>query len=104
MADVIDDLASYLGILPAPHVQPIFHEFVEPPRLLRSYWGNRRGSNPKHLLLRRQGRSPTPLVLALLGTLFPGLLLGLPTILFRGHCWMWENTEARWQALLLTFC
>ena len=28
VADVIDNLASYLGVLPAPHVEAFFHEFV----------------------------------------------------------------------------
>ena len=85
MADVIDDLASYLGVLPAPHVQASSHEFVELPPLLGSYRGSRRGSNPNDLWLLRHGCSPTPLLLALLGALFVALLLGLPTILFLGH-------------------
>lgn len=39
MADVIDDLASYLGVLPAPHAQTFIHEFVQLPPLLGGYRG-----------------------------------------------------------------
>lgn len=85
VADVIDNLASYLRVLPAPHVQALFHEFVELPPLLGSYRRYGRVSNPNDLWLPRRGCSPTPLLSALLGALFFALLLGLPTIFFRGH-------------------
>jgi hypothetical protein len=86
VADVINDLASYLGDLPALYIQAFFHESVELLPLLGSYWANRRGSNPNDLWLFRLDRSPTPLLSALFGALFFALLPGLPTILFLGHC------------------
>jgi hypothetical protein len=54
--------------------------------LLGSEWGYRCGSNPNYLWLLRHGCSRTPLLSALLGALLFALLLGLPTILFLGHC------------------
>src|SRR4029077_10014483 len=61
MADVIDDFTSYLGVLPAPHVQAFFQEFVQLLPLLGGEWGYRCSSNPNYLRLLRHGCSPTPL-------------------------------------------
>jgi hypothetical protein len=85
MANVIDDLASYPGVLPAPHVQAFFHEFVQLLPLLGSYRGYGYGSSSNDLWLLRHGCSPTPLLSALRGALFFALLLGFPTTLFFGN-------------------
>lgn len=85
VADVIDNLSLYLGVLPAPHVQAFFHEFLQLPPLLGRYQGYRRVSNPDDLWFLRHGCSPTPLPVAPLGALFLALLLGFPAILFLGN-------------------